>query len=121
MALPSHAQAIYRAVHADLSWRLASMSTADTVSRRRNYFFTNFFTVLFSVDPPNTLQSLSAATPSGMGRFGTSSVMKSVTLPCLTLAIGMLCGYDIWIFSPDQESAAETYRCRTIYRPLVHP
>ena len=36
------------------------MSTADTVSRRRNYFFTNFFTVLFSVNPPNTLPSLSS-------------------------------------------------------------
>src|SRR6516225_636897 len=47
MALPSHAQAVCRAVHADLSWHLASVSTTDTVSRHRNYFFANFFTVLF--------------------------------------------------------------------------
>src|SRR5262245_63167332 len=31
MALPSHAHAIHRAVHTDLSWRLVSMSTAETV------------------------------------------------------------------------------------------
>src|SRR5262249_20429940 len=35
MALPSHAHAIHRAVHTDPSWRLVSVSTAETVSRRR--------------------------------------------------------------------------------------
>src|SRR5262249_14488448 len=105
MALPSHAEAVCRAVHADLSWRVR-MNTAETVSRRRNYFFTNFFTVLFSVNPPNTLPSLSAATPSGMWRFGPSSVMKAVTVPSLTLPIRMPCRNDLLIFSPDWESAA---------------
>src|SRR5262249_45585090 len=55
--------------------------------RYRNQFFTNFFRVFLSVNPPNTLPSLSAATPSGMLGFGPSSVMKAVTLPSLTLPI----------------------------------
>src|SRR5262249_39264119 len=103
MALPSHAQAICRAVHTDLSQRLVSMSTADTVSRPRTCVVPNFFAVLFSVDPPNTLPSFSAAGPSGMWRFGPSAVMKAVTLPSVTLPIRMPCRNDILNFSPDWE------------------
>src|SRR5262245_38532591 len=80
--------------------------SAQRAAGRRNYFFTNFFTVLFSVNPPNTLPSLSAATPSGRWGFGPSSVMKAVTLPSLTLPIRMPCRNDMLTFSPDWESAA---------------
>src|SRR5262249_49984526 len=74
--------------------------------RHRSYFFTNFFTVLFSVNPPNTLPSLSAATPSGRWRFAPSSVMKGVTLPSSTLPIRLPCRNGIFDFSPDGEWAA---------------
>jgi putative tryptophan/tyrosine transport system substrate-binding protein len=58
-----------------------------------------------TVNPPNTLPSLSAATPSGMLGFGPSSVIKVVTLPSLTLPIRMPCRNGALNFSPDWESA----------------
>src|SRR6516225_4307275 len=72
---------------------------------RDDQFLTYFFTSLFSVKPPNTLPSLSAVTPSGIGAPGSGAEMKLVTLPSLTLPMRTPCRNGGFTFSFDCESA----------------
>ena len=53
--------------------------------------------------PPNTLPSLSAATPSGIATLGSGAEMKAVTLPSLTLPMRVPCRNGGFTFSFDCE------------------
>src|SRR6516225_5928749 len=85
--------------------RYSCTNTGVKAPARDDQFLTYFFTSVCSVNPPNTLPSLSAATPSGIATLGSGAEMKAVTLPSVTLPMRMPRRNGGFTFSFDCESA----------------